>query len=405
MLETFDNINPTSLGNYEIPAKHIVFDFSRNTSINNIDNISIFIFTNGNIEKLELSSIATAMLIDKNLEEALVDTTKALNKRDPKNKSKYIEDEENEGTYIKEEENNNVTVEDNQNINDKEKEKAEISKILQDNNQEPITLSGNRKKIMITFPRQYVKLPTIDRIIVKSKDEMFQDTILSAKFYDDNLQLISTLNMEVTYQENMTIPYKKFVYYNITYYKHNKLPGDYNFTTEYTKNNTYFKTFLFENLELSTKVENNMDEHFDELNAYYYSNDKEVPTLKSYYSRINHEEEIVSPLYNTKPEINTNMVSNNQELSDIMKNIEKSDVEVNYKKMFNKLNENIRLDTSTGVKYENGTYIDNAYDSQKNIDVKSIDFYRGEKLQFDKKMNYKDYNNTSRASDLTLQRK
>ena len=372
MLEPFDNINPTSLGNYQIPAKYMLLDMSRNTSPNTIDNLSMFIFSNGHTERMDLSSIATANFVDKNLEDVIMDTTQTLNEDD-----------------------------DDTNINDEKEESIAVSKLLEDNNKDSIKLEGNKKKILITFPRQYIKLPSIDRIVINSSDETFQDTIFAAKFYDENLHLITTLNMEVTHQENLTISYKKFVYYNMTYYKDNKLPREFNFTTEYTKNNTYFKTFLFENKELSSKVKNNVDGNLDELNAYYYSNDKNFSTLKSYYSRINQEEQIVSPLYGLSPELNTEMITNNQDLSNIMKELEKTDVDTNYRDMFNKINENIRLDTSSGVKFNNGSYLDNSYSSQINPEnMKNLDFYRGEKIQFTKKPNYKDYNNTARANDL-----
>ena len=42
-----------------------------------------------------------------------------------------------------------------------------------------------KKKILITFPRQYIKLPIIDRIVITSQDETFQDAIFAAKFFDE----------------------------------------------------------------------------------------------------------------------------------------------------------------------------------------------------------------------------
>ena len=90
------------------------------------------------------------------------------------------------------------------------------------------------------------------------------------------------------------------------------------------------------------------------------------------------------------------MITNNQDLSEIMKKLEESDVDTNYRDSFNKLNENIRLDTSSGVKYNNGSYIDNDYNTEKK-DMKNIDFYRGEKIHFNQKPNYKDYNNTAKV--------
>ena len=80
-VENFENINPTSLGNYQIPAKHVLFDFSRNTGFNNIDSISFYVFSNGHTERLDLSQIATASFIRDNLEDVIKDTTQTIKKK------------------------------------------------------------------------------------------------------------------------------------------------------------------------------------------------------------------------------------------------------------------------------------------------------------------------------------
>lgn len=376
--EGFENINPTSLGNYQIPAKYVLLDLSRNTSLNKIDNICFYVFSNGHSERLDLSQIATASFIDKNLEDVIKDTTQTIQNNESENETTSEE------------------------LNEKNEENMSVSKILEDNNKDSLTIEGDKKKILITFPRQYIKLPSIDRIIMTSTDEMFQDTVFACKFYDENLSLISTVNMEITYQENLTIPYKKFVYYNQTYYRDNKLPREYNFNAEYTKNNTYFKTFLFENKELSSKVESNSDKNLDELQAYYHSNDKNFGSLKSYYSKLNEEENIVSPLYGLSPQLDSDVYTNNQDLSQIMKSLENSNTETNYRSMFNNVGNNLQLNTSSGVQYFNGSYIDNDASNDKSLGSnQQLDHYRGEKIQFNKKMNYMDYNNTSRASNMT----
>ena len=230
-----------------------------------------------------------------------------------------------------------------------------------------------------------MKLPLIDRIVVVSNDDSFQDTVYACKFYDENLSLISTVNMEVTYQENLTISYKKFVYYNQTYYRDNKLPVEYNFNSKYTKNNTYFKTFLFENKEISSNIESNCDRNLDELNAYYYSNDKNHSSLTSYYSKLNEEEKIVSPLYGLSPQLDTDVYTNNQDLSQIMKSLENSDTETNYRSMYNNVDNNLQLNTSSGVKYFNGSYIDNNMRNNENLgNNEDLTHYRGEKIEFNK---------------------
>lgn len=373
-VEPFENMNPTSLGNYQIPAKYVLLDLSRNTSENTIDNICFFVFSNGHSERLDLSQIATANFTGDNLEDVIEDTTQTLKSDNS----------------------------DAESLNESNEKLKQVSKILEDNNKESVTLEGENKKILITFPRQYLIPHVIDRIVIESNDPTFQDTISLCKFYDENLSLISTMNMEVTYQENLTISYKKFVYYNLTHYNDNKLPREYNFNSKYTKNNTYFKTFLFENKNDSTNVKSNSDSNLDELNAYYYSNDKKFSSLKSYYSKINQEEQIVSPLYGLSPQLDTDVYTNNQDLSDIMKSLESSKTETNYRDMFNKVGNNTLLNTPSGVKYVNGSYIDNDYSSQEN-NTKNLDFYRGERIQFSKEENYADYNNTARANDLTME--
>ena len=153
---------------------------------------------------------------------------------------------------------------------------------------------------------------------------MFQDTVFACKFYDENLSLISTVNMEVTYQENLNYIHTRNLYITIKpIIEITSFQREYNFNAEYTKNNTYFKTFLFENKELSSKVESNSDKNLDELQAYYHSNDKNYSSLTSYYSKLNEEENIVSPLYGLSPQLDSDVYTNNQDLSQIMKSLEK----------------------------------------------------------------------------------
>ena len=108
-IEAYDNMNPTSLGNYQIPAKYIVLDFSRNTGDNTLNNFSLYILSNGNTEKVDLKSIATVNIIDKNLED--------------------IVNNENKLSLLNEDEETN-----------------NLSDLLTDNNTTPIKISNDEKK-------------------------------------------------------------------------------------------------------------------------------------------------------------------------------------------------------------------------------------------------------------------
>ena len=381
--EGYENLNKTSLGNMNLPIKYILLDMSRNKKQNTLKNFSIFVLSNGNIEKVDLSNISTVNYVYNNLEtiketneyEIKVGSSKDYNIKTLNLPYKnMIVDERpiNNSSNNKYEVNINDTTltvkrTDSSKGWDDELElmgyykddskhhslNSNVKNII-DNTNDNITIEGNHKKILFTLNNNYIKLPTIDKIVILSDDETLEDTLLEIKFLDENKNLVSNLNIEVFQNSNNVVNYKKFVYYNSIFYK-DKLPIDYLFNNEYNSNNTFFKSFLYklndDNSNNDVKC-SNCDSNYTELNTYYNSNDyKKGPTsLSSYYSRMNQEENITHPSLEISSQLNNTQLESNDDnnLSNIMNTLSSNNTlmsNINYKKQYSKLNNNTMLNT------------------------------------------------------------
>lgn len=396
MKEGFNNnLNKSSLGNYNIPAKYVLFDMSRNKNSNILNSIEFYLFTNGNIEKIDLGSISTIKFVDDNLEILKEQNQYKIKVGSSEKNSKTIDlpyedmkvddvpiNNSSKSKFKTSIKNNKLTIKRDDSTegwddelylmgyykdSSKEHENNLDNKLnsILSKQTEKLTLEGENKKILLILNKSLIKLSSLDKIILKSDDESFQDTLLSISFYDESKNLISTINTEVIQEQNKIIPYKKFVFYNQSYYE-NKLPIDYLFNSEYSVNNTYFKSFLYENKELLSDIKcNNSTCDLAELNAYYNSNDyKNAPTtLSSYYSKMNQEENIINPNLEISSQLKNNeLINNDDTLSDLLEKVtNNSNTNTNYKNTYSKLSDNTNLNTyqSSNVKYTNGQYLSN----------------------------------------------
>ena len=347
LYESFSNNDyqtRTNLGNYSANVKYLLLKYNKiDDSQNKLKTLKIYLKRNGNIQQLDMLNQSQISMVNQDLS-----STKRYNKT-IQNKASS-----NKVTNL-----NNILVDDENYF----KNKKDDSKI-----------------ILIKFPSLSFKAYEINKIILETTDDggnEFENTIKSFSIYDENKSLINENTINIKQKDQFDEFYSRFVFYNSSHYE-NILPKEYMFNGTYTKSNTYFASFKY-NQTQKDNVEN-----YDETRQSYSSLDDEDSSkpnsLNSYYHKMNSVNATDNSQYSKSSQLNdynyyqseTNGLNNDMKynrnafrdslstIGNYLDNVMNSKLDANRS---NKVVDptSLSFNKSSNVSYKNGEYSGNNY--------------------------------------------